>query len=199
MNQAPTMPSEAERLLAAISGVVETADLRDGELEARLGQIVTTAAVIFDVAGAGLMLRDAEGQFRLVGASDEAGRALERAQQEFGEGPGVEASRTGQIVAVDDLEHDPRWPGLDEAVVPLGVVSVLSAPVPISGLGTGNLNVYDRAAREWTEADRAGLSAFSGVAGAMLRIAIEAHHHGQLVTELRAQLVRGDPTVHDEA
>jgi GAF domain-containing protein len=193
------MPSDAERLLAAISGVVETADLRDGELEDRLDQIVKTAMVIFDVAGAGLMLRDAEGQFHLVGASDEAGRALERAQQESGEGPGVEASRSGQIVAVDDLQRDLRWPGLDEAVVPLGVVSVLSAPVPIRGLGTGNLNVYDRIAREWTEADRAGLSAFSGVAGAMLRIAIEAHHHGKLVTDLRAQLLRGDPTSQEGA
>lgn len=47
----------------------------------------------------------------------------------------------------------------------------------------GTLNLFDQVEREWTEAERAGVAAFARVA-AILRIALEAYHRGQLIAEL---------------
>jgi GAF domain-containing protein len=167
---------------------MDVLEFQEGELEQRLDDLVETAAQVFDVAGAGIMLIDEHGHLRLIGASDETGRALELAQQETGTGPGIQSTRRNSVVAVDDLAQDERWPLIREDLVPKGVLSVLSAPISLLEHPAGNLNLFDRSPREWTQADRSGLVAFAGVVAAMLRIALEAQHTGQLVRELSAKL-----------
>ena len=167
---------------------MDVLEFQDGELEGRLNDLVATAAQVFDVAGAGIMLIDDAGQLRLIGASDETGRALELAQQSTGTGPGIQSTRRNSVVAVDDLSQDERWPLIRDELTPKGVLSVLSAPIRVLNHSTGNLNLFDSSPREWTQADRSGLLAFSGVVAAMLRIALEAQHSGQLVRELTAQI-----------
>ncbi len=167
---------------------MDVLDFQDGELEERLNDLVTTAAQIFDVAGAGIMLIDEAGHLRLVGASDETGRALELAQHETGTGPGIQSTRRNSVVAVDDLSQDERWPLIRDQLLPKGVLSVLSAPIRVRDQAAGNLNLFDGSPRVWTQADRSGLVAFAGVVTAMLRIALEAQHNGQLVRELGAQI-----------
>jgi GAF domain-containing protein len=171
-------------LLGSLSRAMGVVDFRPGELEERLDELVEIAATVFDVAGAGLMLIDDESHLRLVGASDAAGRALELAQEREGEGPGVEATRRDELVFLTDFAQDGRWPAIHRAVAPFGVVSVISAPIRLRGQGVGNLNLFDRVAREWTQADCDGVTAFAGVVTALLRIAVDAHHNGQLVAEL---------------
>lgn len=171
---------------------MDTLEFQDGELEQRLDDLVETAAQVFDVAGAGIMLISEDGQLRLIGASDETARSLELAQQESGTGPGIQSTRRNSVVAVDDLSQDERWPSIREDLVPKGVRSILSAPIKVRDHTTGNLNLFDESPREWTQADRSGLVAFAGVAGAMLRISLEARHSGQLVSQLIAQLASGD-------
>lgn len=174
---------------------MDVLEFGDGELEERLDDLVETAAQIFDVAGAGIMLADEVGQLRLIGASNETGRALEQAQQDTGTGPGIQSTRRNSVVAVDDLSQDERWPLIRDALVPRGLLSVLSAPIRVLDHATGNLNLFDNSPREWTQADRAGLLAFSGVVAAVLRIALEAQHSGQLVRELTAQIARAGADV----
>lgn len=183
------MPVDPGRLLGSLSRTIDTLEFEEGELEQRLDELVETAASVFDVAGAGMMLIDEDGQLRLIGATDPTGRALELAQQESGVGPGIQSTRRNCVVAVNDLRYDERWPQLRDELAPMGVVSVLSAPIHVRERATGNLNLFDDSPREWAESDRSGLVAFAGVAAAMLRIAIEARHRGQLVRELSAQLI----------
>jgi GAF domain-containing protein len=178
------LPVDPGRLLGSLSRAIGVVDCRPGELEERLDELVKIAAAVFDVAGAGLMLIDDESRLRLVGASDDAGRALEMAQQQAGEGPGVQATRRRELVTLTDFSRDGRWPEIHRAVAPFGVVSVISAPIYLRGQAVGNLNLFDRVAREWTQADRDGVTVFAGVAAALLRIALEARHSGQLVAEL---------------
>jgi len=168
---------------------MDVLEFRDGELEQRLDDLVETAAQVFDVAGAGIMLVDDDGRLRLIGASDETGRALELVQQETGTGPGVQSTSRNSVVAVDDLAHDDRWPLIQDQLVPKGVLSVLSAPISVREVPAGNLNLFDSSPREWTQSERSGLVAFGGVAAALLRIALEAQHSGELVRELSARLM----------
>ena len=170
---------------------MDVLEFQEGELEHRLDDLVAIAAQVFDVSGAGIMLIDESGRLRLIGASDEIGRALELAQQNTETGPGIQATRRNTVVAVDDLSQDERWPLIRDELVPKGVLSVLSAPIRILDHPTGNLNLFDGSPREWTQADRSGLQTFAGVATAMLRIALEAQHSGRLVRELSAQIAPG--------
>jgi GAF domain-containing protein len=186
------LPSDAESVLAALSRIVQDRDVRDGELEARLDEVVNTAAAIFAAAGAGVMLFNDDATLRLVGATNDAARALEHVQQEMREGPGLDTCRTGQMVVVVDLARDPRWPRLAAAVVPQGVASVLSAPIWVRDQAVGNLNLFDGDRREWSDIDQTGLMALAGAAGAIIGIAIGADQTGHLVAELQQLLMSGD-------
>ncbi len=184
-------PGRGAKLLGSLSQTLGIIDFGPRELEHRLDEMVKIAAAIFEVAGAGLMLVDERSRLSLVGASDEAGRALEWAQQHAGEGPGIEATRRRELVVVSDLSREGRWAEIARAVAPFGIVSVISAPICLGGESVGNLNLFDRVAREWTQAERAGMNAFAGVAAALLRIALEAHRGDRLVAELTERLSSG--------
>lgn len=185
------MPVDPATLLASLSRTIDGLEFEDGELERRLDELVETAAQVFGIAGAGMMLIDEDGQLRLIGASNQTARALELAQQQSGTGPGIESTHDDTVVVVADLVTERRWPRLRDELVAVGVRSVLSIPIRVRDRPTGNLNLFDDRPREWTQSERAGAAAFAGVAAAMLRIALEARHSGRLVRELTAQLAPG--------
>jgi len=187
----PPLPTDPNQLLGSLAEVLGTVDFGPGELEQRLDEIVESAAAIFDVAGAGLMLVDERSRLRLVGASNEAGRALEEAQEHAGDGPGIEATRQRELVVVSDLSRAGRWGEINRAVAPFGVVSVISAPICLDDEGVGNLNLFARVPREWTQTERTGAVAYARVAAAMLRIALEAQSGDRLVAELSGRMSSG--------
>lgn len=188
------MSADPTKFLSSLSRTIDALEFDDGELEARLDDLVETATQVFEIAGAGMMLIDEAGQLRLIGASDQTARELELAQQRTGVGPGIQSTYRNSVVVVDDLRNDERWPGLRDELATKGVVSILSAPIHVRGRPAGNLNLFDDAPREWTPNERSAVVAFARIAGAMLRIAIEARHRGRLVRELTAQLMPADTT-----
>ncbi len=182
------MSVDAANLLAAISRSVDALAFTRGELDARLAELVETVAQVFGFLGAGIMMMNESGQLYLIGTFDPTAGALELAQREGGVGPGVQATRLNRVVAVDDLNRDERWPQLRETLVPRGVRSLLCAPIRVHNRPVGNLNLVDGAPREWTQSERAGLTAYAGLIGAMLRIALDGAHEDQLVLELAKRL-----------
>jgi len=82
-------------------------DLIDG-----IDEAAAVAETVLEVHGAAVMLLNRDGDFGLVGASNPYAAALERAQIEAGDGPCMECTRRGAVVAVDDLTEAPRWQGL---------------------------------------------------------------------------------------
>lgn len=184
------MSVDPAKFLISLSRTIDALEFNDGELEARLDALVDTASLVFDVAGAGMMLIDEAGKLRVIGASDQTARALELAQQSSGIGPGIQSTYRNSLVVVDDLRSDERWPALRDELVPKGVLSILSAPIYVRDQPTGNLNLFDDKPREWTQSERSAVVAFAGIAAAMVRIALEARHKGELVRELSTQLMR---------
>lgn len=158
---------------------------RGDGLEEQLDDLVTVAGVVFGVAGAGLMLLDEHKQPGLVGASDDTARALERTQLQTGIGPGVQSTYTDQIVTVEDLAVDSRWPQVSERLRGSGVHGVLSAPIAIHATTVGNLNLFDGKPRSWTDTDVDRARTLAIVVAIWLRVAVDAHEKGQLISRLQ--------------
>src|SRR5215217_6800556 len=65
-------------------------------------------------------------------------------QYERGYGPCIDAGTTGTLLRVDDMRVEKRWPDYAATVVPRGVLSSLSVPLPLQTDTVGALNCYSR-------------------------------------------------------
>jgi GAF domain-containing protein len=63
-------------------------------------------------------------------------------QYERGYGPCMDAGRAGQMLLVDDMRSDQRWPDYAQHAASHGVLSSLSVPLPFQGATIGALNTY---------------------------------------------------------
>jgi GAF domain-containing protein len=63
-------------------------------------------------------------------------------QYERGYGPCMDAGRAGQMLLVDDMRSDQRWPDYAQHAAAHGVLSSLSVPLPFQGVTIGALNTY---------------------------------------------------------
>ncbi|ABS01715.1 GAF domain protein [Kineococcus radiotolerans SRS30216 = ATCC BAA-149] len=128
------------------------ADLvRDGTTAADLPRrLVERCGRVLPVSGAGLALMDdTDHPAGLVAASDGVAVALEDLQFTLGEGPCVDASRTGRPVLVPDLAAaDPylgaagRWPAFTREALAAGAAAVFTFPLRIGAIRLGVLDLY---------------------------------------------------------
>lgn len=63
-------------------------------------------------------------------------------QYERGYGPCMDAARAGQMLLVDDMRNEQRWPDYAHDAVAHSVLSSLSVPLPFQGATIGALNTY---------------------------------------------------------
>ena len=63
-------------------------------------------------------------------------------QYQRGEGPCLEAARTGQVIVVQDLAAETRWNGFPAAAMAGGAHGVYAHPLTAGGTVTGALNLY---------------------------------------------------------
>ena len=172
------------RSVARLEGV----DPVDTGLDAALELAVSETDDVFEVDGAGLMLLGGDGVLRYMVASDEPGRMLETLQEQFGEGPCVDAFLDDQPVLADHLAADPRWPSVGPLAASHGVHAVLGVPVDLRGGPVGTLNVYAAQQHRWDQADVAAIRAYSRVIASLLRTAVRAHVSGKAATQLQHAL-----------
>jgi GAF domain-containing protein len=67
---------------------------------------------------------------------------LDEVQYRAGHGPCLDSARAGQLVLIDDMSVDHRWPEFRTSAVELGIRSSLSVPLPVQRQVIGALNVY---------------------------------------------------------
>jgi GAF domain-containing protein len=63
-------------------------------------------------------------------------------QYQRGYGPCMDAGRAGQMLLVDDMRSEQRWPDYAQHAAAHGVLSSLSVPLPFQGVTIGALNTY---------------------------------------------------------
>ncbi len=83
------------------------------------------------------------GIMRTAGATSELASRLDELQYSSGEGPCIDAMRGRDVVRVDDLPTDPRWPTFGPAAAEaFGVRSVLAYRLYAGDRTMGALNLY---------------------------------------------------------
>ncbi len=109
------------------------------------GLCAVCVQVLPGVDAAALVLRSDTRAQEMVSASDRWAVALEELQYTLGEGPGVEAHRSGGPVLAGDVSAEQgRWPVFADAAAEEGLVAMFAFPLQIGGIRLGTLDLYRR-------------------------------------------------------
>ena len=128
------------------------------------------------------LLRDGD-PYTATATGDSAHR-IDQAQYEAGQGPCLEAARTGELQRVKVAEAAQQWPEFAAAASESAVLGYLSAPLFVDREYHGSLNLYDTGGNSFGALDAALLELYTTAAEAALR---SARRH-QAARETMAQL-----------
>lgn len=133
-----TPPRDESSTVDALHALLLTAP----EVETFLGEVAALAAGLVDpVASVGITVRYG-GEFLTVASSDDRAALVDEEQYLEGQGPCLEALRTGRVVEVNDQHTDPRLAGFAARARANGVFSTLSLPLFVDERSMGALNLY---------------------------------------------------------
>jgi GAF domain-containing protein len=192
---------------ACRSGLAVVAHERYAALLAKISQTLITdygiADVLHDlcddvvdllpVRGAGVMLADDRDRMHFVAASDRRVALIEVLQEQFGEGPCLDAYRHGTEVLVADLGTDDRYPRFSPAALEQEMKSAHAFPMRVHERLIGALSVYADEVVDLDEAETDALRTLAASATAFIlnhRALDEAVElAGQLQVALNSRIV----------
>ncbi|WP_250007755.1 GAF domain-containing protein [Actinoplanes sp. M2I2] len=180
------MPVDQEALASRLQSLLRTVDLPVGtespSLVDHLNRVIEAAQDVLSIDGVGLILLDEHNSVRVAGVSDAAGAALERCQQQLGQGPAIDCMRNDTVVRVTDLAEAPDYAALWQSIqaaaehtddrtprVP-SARAVLSVPVRVAGNVVGTLNALRSRPHDWTPEEVTAVEAYAGLMGVLLRL-----------------------------
>ena len=117
--------------------------------------------------GAGVSLVEG-GRRTSAGSTDERVREADGLQYELDEGPCLAATATRELVTIEDLERERRWPRWAAAVRPLGLRAALSTPLVAGDETLGAIKVYADHPRAFDDRSRQLLVLFSAQASLLV-------------------------------
>jgi transcriptional regulator with GAF, ATPase, and Fis domain len=117
-------------------------------------------------------------------ATGDSAHRIDQAQYEAGQGPCLEAARTGELQRVKVAEAARQWPEFAAAAAESAVLGYLCAPLFVDREYHGSLNLYDTGGNSFGALDAALLELYTTAAEAALR---SARRH-QAARETTAQL-----------
>jgi GAF domain-containing protein len=129
-----------------------------------------------------------DGTAETLAATDERIAALDVGQYRAGQGPSLQAIRTGEIVRIEVDQAQQRWPVFAEAARTAGIGSFLSAPLRIDSEFTGSVNCYGLKNLGFRELDALLLSLYTTAVKATLRSVRRYHQARELTEQLRSAL-----------
>lgn len=122
----------------AILAGIEDADARDA-----FDRVCQACVQELPLSGAAVALIVGRQPLGTLGGSDPTSLALLDAQYELGEGPCLDAHRSGLFVEEPDLTvRSARWPLFGPIAVEAGVQATFAAPLRLDGVAFGALSVY---------------------------------------------------------
>jgi GAF domain-containing protein len=176
--------------------LVEMADtlVDDYDIVDLLTGLTDRCVDLLGVSAAGVMLASPEGSLGLVASSSEAMRLLELFELQAQEGPCLDAFRTGQAVAHENLQAGSgRWPAFSTAALQAGFQSALALPLRLRDAIIGALNLLSATRTPMAEADVIVARAFADLATLSIiqhRATAEAHRlNEQLSVALNSRVV----------
>jgi GAF domain-containing protein len=100
------------------------------------------AMLVSGADAVGIMLADHRGDLRFMASSNDAGRELELAQLQLGEGPCLDCVRTMQPVVNTDFAVAEKWPDFTAHAIEAGFHSVHAFPMRLRERAVGALNLF---------------------------------------------------------
>lgn len=157
--------------LAEMVTRVQSLMLAVGSLRALLDELVRTAASLVPGTSCGITVQR-EGEATTVASSDGRARSIDETQYSLSEGPCLHSLRTGELVAMDDVDAETRWPEYVEHARRQGLRSSVSLPLTVGAEPFGAMNVYSFAApHTFTRPRRRELELVAAQAAGALRLA----------------------------
>ena len=155
------------------------------DLDAVLTDLAERLAAVFDLAGAGIVRVEADAP----GVGFPAGvAAIEELQSRHRVGPCVEALRTGEVLAIHDLDaYADRWPEYCEAVRRDGLGSCVAIPLRLGDHAIGAIDLY-AGRREWIPEDLEAAVVLADIVTAFLVGAARLRQQEQLAEQLQGAL-----------
>lgn len=162
--------------------------LTSHDVDAALEDLMPRLVAVFDLAGAGMALADA-GELRSTRGFPAGVDALEEIQNAERAGPCVEAFRTGEVLAVPDLdEYAGRWPAYCDAARSRGLGSVVAIPLCLADHSVGAVGLYAGDRRRWSEQDLEAAVVLADLVTAGLVNASRVRQQEQLTEQLQGAL-----------
>lgn len=128
--------------LSAVSARISGLLLSEETVDTALGLVSSLALdTVPGAVGAGVSIVDERGR-RSSGSTDDRVQRADALQYELDEGPCLAAAAGRQLVRVDDLSTDRRWPRWAATVAPFGLRAAMSAPLAAGDTSLGALKVY---------------------------------------------------------
>jgi hypothetical protein len=108
------------------------------------GSLAAACQRALPVSGVGLAWMTDEGPAGTIAATDGPAVELEELQFSLGEGPCVDASRTGRPVLQPDLARTApsRWPAFADGALEAGIRAVFAFPLRVGAIRVGVLDLY---------------------------------------------------------
>jgi GAF domain-containing protein len=150
-SDAPHRLDEVRDALADLSQVLDREEDLGRLLQRGVDQLVR-AIPLAEMASVSVLRGDAA---ETVASSDERVWAIDADQYAAGDGPCLEAARSGQIVRLSQEQAQERWPEFARSARAAGVASYLSAPLVIDEEFAGALNLYSTQAHGFGDLDEA--------------------------------------------
>ena len=188
----PSVPLTDE--LSAVFARMSRLLLSEETVETSLGLLSSLAReTVPGSTGAGVSILD-ERRRRSAGSTDARVRQADSLQYELDEGPCLAAAAGRELVRIDDLADDPRWPRWGAAVAPLGLRAAMSAPLVAGDGSMGAIKVYAEQPRTFDSHSEQLLTLFSAQA-AILVANVQTHERAKRLSEGMRQAFRGRDAV----
>jgi len=186
------LADELTAVFARMSGLL----LSQQTVDTVLGLITSLALeTVPGAAGAGVTLVDAFGRRTTSAATDPLVDRADALQYALDEGPCLAAAALRQVVRVDDVGTERRWPRWAGEAAELGLRSALSAPMVVADHSLGALKVYGTAPSAFGPHSEQLLSLFSAQAG-ILVANVQSSEQAERLSDALRQAVRSRDVVN---
>ena len=142
-------PAKLGQLLVSVGCTVSDED----DLLTLLQRVVEIAHDAIDGADSTSLTIDLGGRTYTAVHTDDRTLRVDSEQYDAGDGPCLEASRTGTVVLVNADDTEDRWPRFTAAAREEKILSFLAAPLITGEQSLGSFNLYGRARSAFDELD----------------------------------------------
>lgn len=159
------------------------------EVEEFLAEVAALAALVVDPPISVGITVHYDGHLLTVASSDERAPLIDEEQYLVGDGPCLEALRTGEVVEVKDQRTDNRWEAYAVRAREHGVFSTLSLPLIVDGRSIGAMNLYsEEQADAFEGAVREKAETFARRASVALTLTMRYHEQAEGSRQLERAL-----------